>query len=89
MFITDKIDAAGRKNQAPRMEKSADIKVEDDYALKLADLMDKQASLSSGESQDALTQALLSDILDEGQTGDKASKIQDIRSQLTEMGVLQ
>lgn len=85
MFITDAIDAAGKKTQAKPMKKSAAVSVNDDYALKLADLMDKQASDNSSGTPDSLTTAILDNIVDEG---NKASQIQEIRSKLTEKGVL-
>ena len=87
MFITDAIDRAGLKVAIPAMEKQASVGTNE--ALELADLMDKIASIhTGGENQDSLTQAILSNILDEGQSGQKVALIQNIRSQLTDAGVL-
>ncbi len=87
MSIQDIIDAAGRKSSIPEMDKEASSSDNED--LLLADLMDKYASIhDGGEIQDAITQQILGDIVEEGQSGEKAALVQDIRSQLTEMGVL-
>lgn len=88
MSIQDQIDAAGRKTSAPAMEKIASASDEDD--LKLADLMDKYASIhAGGVDQDAITQQILGDIVTEADSGEKAALRGKIRSELTDLGVLQ
>jgi hypothetical protein len=87
MSITDHIDRAGQRAPLPKMQKTASADI--DVALKLADMMDKQASINEGgEKQDAATQNILGDIMDDGKSGDKAKKIQAIRDKLKESGVV-
>lgn len=84
-------DAIGEYAQGPKPKwnKIASEDPELDF-IKLADLMDKQASIiDGGESQDAATQQVLSAIMDDGMTGEKARKVELIRNRLQDRGVTQ
>lgn len=88
MPLQDYIDAAGKDRNIPfagdNVRDSNSVDVE-----KLASLMEKQASIIEGsENQDVATQHTLAAIMDDGMTGDKARKIQEIRDTLQKMEVI-
>ena len=88
MPLQDHIDLAGGNRSVPFSGEEASGADSVDVE-KLASLMEKQASIIEGsEDQDIATQHTLAAIMDDGMTGDKARKIQEIRDNLQALEVI-